>query len=70
MTTDEILKQIGVNIRKIRNEKNTLQQDLAALCNFEVSVMSRIEAGGSNFTIGTLNKIAQALEVDIKDLLP
>lgn len=39
------------------------------MCNFETSVMSRIEAGGSNFTIGTLNKIANALEITVKDLL-
>lgn len=44
MTTEQILKQIGKNIKKIRDEKAILQQDLAALCNFEVSAMSRIEA--------------------------
>lgn len=69
MTTQEILKQIGKNIKRIRTEKGILQQDLAAACNFEVSAMSRIEAGGSNFTVGTLNKIANALEIDISDLL-
>lgn len=68
MTTDQILKQIGKNIRKIREEKGILQQDLAASCNFETSTMSRIEAGGSNFTIGTLNKIATSLGVTIPDL--
>jgi len=68
MDTDQILKQIGKNIKKIRNGKGILQQDLAAMCNFEVSVMSRIEAGGSNFTIGTLNKIANALEIPISRL--
>ncbi len=69
MITDQVLKGIGKNIKRIRTEKNILQQDLAAMCNFEVSVMSRIEAGGSNFTIGTLNKIANALKIEISDLL-
>lgn len=68
MTNEQVLKQIGKNIRKIREEKGVLQQDLAAQCNFETSVMSRIEAGGSNFTIGTLNKIASALGIKIQDL--
>ncbi len=68
MTTKEILKEIGRNIKCIREERNILQQDLAAMCNFEVSAMSRIEAGGSNFTVGTLNKIATALGVPVKDL--
>ena len=69
MTTDQILKHIGRNVKRIRTEKGILQQDLAAICNFEVSVMSRIEAGGSNFTVSTLNKIANALEIKICDLL-
>lgn len=68
MTTEQALKRIGQNIKTIRQEKGILQQDLAAMCNFETSVMSRIEAGGSNFTISTLNKIANALEVELKDL--
>ena len=68
MTTEEILKQIGKNIKKIRESKGILQQDLAASCNFEVSTMSRIEAGGSNFTVGTLNKIAQALNISVSEL--
>lgn len=61
MTTEQILKQIGKNIKKIRDEKAILQQDLAALCNFEVSAMSRIEAGGSNFTIGLLIRLQMRL---------
>ena len=69
VSTEQVLKQIGKNIRKIREEKGILQQDLAAMCNFETSTMSRIEAGGSNFTIGTLNKIATALEISVADLL-
>lgn len=60
MTTEQILKQIGKNIKKIRDEKAILQQDLAALCNFEVSA-SRIEAGGSNFTIGLLIRLQMRL---------
>lgn len=70
MTTEQILTEIGRNIKRIRKEKGILQQDLAAMCNYEVSAMSRIEAGRSNFTIGTLNKIAKALNISIKELLP
>lgn len=68
MTTDQILKQIGKNIKRIREDQGILQQDLAAICNFETSTMSRIEAGGSNFTISTLHKIATALKIPICDL--
>jgi DNA-binding Xre family transcriptional regulator len=61
--------RIGVNIRKIRCEKRISQQDLAAACNFEKSNMSRIEAGRTNLTIGTLLKICEALGVRLTDVI-
>jgi len=63
------LIRIGMNIRKIRSEKNISQQDLAAICNFEKSNMSRIEAGRSNLTIGTLLKICEVLQVKLADVV-
>lgn len=46
----ELSKSLGARIRKLREEKNITQQDLAALCNFEKSNMARIEAGRTNPT--------------------
>jgi len=68
MDKSEIIIQIGLNIKNIRESKNITQQDLAALCNFEKSNMSRIEAGRTNLTIGTLYKISQALQTTISNL--
>jgi len=75
MTTKEIsnpssvLMVIGMKIRKLREQKNISQQDLAAACNFEKSNMCRIESGRTNLTIKTLLKIASALEVDLITLI-
>jgi len=69
MDKKELLKLIGQNIKEIRLAQNVTQQELAAKCDFEKSNMSRIEKGNSNFTIGTLNKIAAALDISIKELL-
>jgi len=63
------LVRIGLNIRKIREIKKISQQDLAAACNFEKSNMSRIEAGRTNLTIGTLLKICEALQVELAELI-
>ena len=63
------LVRIGSNIRKIREKKNVSQQDLAAACNFEKSNMSRIEAGRTNLTIGTILKICEALQVKLADIV-
>jgi len=64
-----VLTHIGLNIKRIREEKKISQQDLAADCNFEKSNMSRIEAGRTNLTIGTLLKICDALNVKLRDIL-
>lgn len=69
MNSDQILKKIGTRIREIREAKDVSQQDLASLCNFEKANMSRIEAGRTNFTISTLYKISQALDVTISQLV-
>ena len=63
------LVRIGANIRKLRDEKKITQQDLAASCNFEKSNMSRIEAGRTNLTIGTLLKICEALQIKLTDVV-
>ena len=69
MDKKNALVRIGENIRKIRDEKNISQQDLAASCNFEKSNMSRIEAGRTNLTIGTLLKICEVLQVKLADVV-
>lgn len=66
---DEILCKIGLRIRELRVKKNISQQDLAAACNFEKSNMSRIEAGRTNLTIGTLLKICEVLNVKLVDII-
>lgn len=67
---DLLCKGIGLRIKELRKSKNMQQQDLAAACNFEKSNMARIESGRVNFTIGTLLKIALALDEPINNLLP
>ena len=65
----ERIVNIGLKIKQIRKEKNLKQIDLASLCNLEQSSIARIESGRTNPTISNLYKIADALEIDIKDLL-
>ena len=69
MNEQEYLIKIGEKIKTLRDKRGMEQQDLAAVCNFEKSNMSGIEAGGTNMTFRTLLKISKALKVKIKDLL-
>jgi len=51
MDSTELLQKIGKKIKSLREGKGITQQELAALCNFEKSNMSRIEAGRTNITV-------------------
>ncbi len=70
MTEKEKLQlAIGKRIKEIRESKNIAQQDLAAACNFEKSNMARLEAGKTNPTLYTLQKIADSLETPLSKLV-
>jgi transcriptional regulator with XRE-family HTH domain len=69
MNESELSKSLGIRIRKLREEQNISQQDLAAQCNFEKSNMARIESGRTNPTFLTLHKISVALNVSLSLLV-
>jgi transcriptional regulator with XRE-family HTH domain len=64
-----INKEVGFNIRKIREEKGLSQEKLAALADLHRAYIGQIERGEKNIGIKNLEKIAKALKVNIKDLL-
>ncbi len=66
---NETLIRIGLKIREIRESQKLSIQDLADKLDMEYNNVIRIEKGRTNFTIGTLVKIANALEVDLKDIV-
>lgn len=67
----QLFRAVGANIQKIRQSKNLSQVDLVGKMegNIDTTNISRIESGRTNPTLYTLYRIAQALEVDIRDLL-
>jgi len=69
MTSLELSKILGDRIRKLREERNISQQNLAELCNVEKSNMARIEAGRTNPTLHTMYKISSALKITLAELV-
>ena len=65
----EFRKNIGKRIKEIREAKNLSREDVAFACDFSGSYMGMIERAEYDFKISKLYKIAQALNVDIKELL-
>lgn len=61
-------QSIGDNIKKIRKSKGMLQKDLANKIGVSEARVAHYEQNYRNPTIATLKKIADALEVDVKQL--
>jgi len=57
-----------IHIYKIRTKKNLSLRQLADLSGIGKTTINDIENGKKSPTLDTLGKIAQALEVDVKDL--
>ena len=69
MEKSQLLVNLGLKIKEIRNQKNITQQELSDLVGVKREYITQIEAGDYNVTIDTLNKIANAFEISISDLL-
>jgi len=65
----EILQVFGANLKKIRLAKGYTLRDVEAASNIDNGAISKIEAGKINITILTIVKLAQALEVEVNDLI-
>jgi len=64
-TTKELL---GARIKELRKAKRLSQDQLSEKINIDPKHLSRIEVGKSYPSLDTLEKIAQALGVEMKDL--
>lgn len=68
MDTD-LLRRLGLHIRRLRLEKGVSQEGLADLAGLDRTYVGGIERGERNPTVKNIDKLARALEVSIKDLL-
>lgn len=64
-----ISQLIAINIRRLREERNLSQEKLAAECGLHRTYIGMIERCEKNVTVVCLEQIANALNVDITDLL-
>ena len=59
---------LGARIKEMRKLRGLSQEKLAEMINIDPKHLSRIEVGRSFPSMDTLDKIAKALRVDLKDL--
>ncbi|OGM24336.1 DNA-binding protein [Candidatus Woesebacteria bacterium RIFCSPHIGHO2_01_FULL_39_28] len=62
-------KKLGVNIKRIRETKGMTQGDLCRKLEIDRAYMSNVENGNKNPTLATIEKIANALDVSIDELM-
>ncbi len=62
------LVQFGKTIQRLRKEKGISQEELAFRANVHRTYIGMIERAERNITLSNIKKIADALEVQIKDL--
>jgi putative transcriptional regulator len=61
---------LGAKIKRIREKQNLTQVDLAAKLNKDQQTIQRIEKGRTNITIYNLHELADALEIDVRKIIP
>jgi len=69
MSSENILGIFGGNVQKYRKEKQISQEKLAEIAGVHRTYVGMIERAEKNITPRNMEKIAQALEVEIRDLL-
>ena len=68
ISEETFLINLGVHIKQLREKKSLSQEQLANDCKIPKVQIGRIERAEVNTTVKTLLKIANALEVDPKEL--
>jgi len=68
MQKEELLKQLGNRVRKLREEKLMTQSQLAASIGKDQQSLQRLEAGKINPSFYYLFQIAEGLSIDISEL--
>jgi len=67
---DPRLKAFAVRLREARRKAGLNQAALGELAGLHRVYIVELESGQSNVTLKTLGKIADALQMDVRDLLP
>jgi len=65
----DIRTTVGLNVLKFRRERNLSQEELSLRSGLTRAYLSGLEAGRRNPTVVSLNKIAEALDVDLESIV-
>ena len=64
----DILIQFGNKVKELRKAKNLSQEELADAAGLHRTYIGMIERAEKNITLVNIEKIANALKIDLKDI--
>lgn len=65
---NNVLISFGNKVRELRKKKNMSQEELAEKADLHRTYIGMIERAEKNITLINIQKIANALEIDLKEL--
>ena len=65
----DILEKFGDRVRELRSELELSQDKFAAKCGMDRTYMGGIERGERNLALRNIEKIAEALNITISELM-
>jgi transcriptional regulator with XRE-family HTH domain len=66
----DIQERFGRNLRKLREKKGLSQEKLAELADLHRTYVSGVERGERNISLVNIERLAKALAVPLRDLMP
>lgn len=67
-TKTEFLKKFGLKVQQFRKKLGISQEELAFRAGFHRTYIGMIERAERNITLGNMKRLADALQINIKDL--
>lgn len=64
----DVRVRVGLNVQALRRQRGLSQEELAFRASLHQTYLSGVERGKRNPSVLVLDRIAQALDGDIKDL--
>jgi len=65
----EARRRVAMNMRRLRKVHGWSQEELAAQCGLHRTFVSSTERGERNISVDNIDRMAQALNVDVVELL-
>jgi transcriptional regulator with XRE-family HTH domain len=64
---DKFLKEVGMNVRRIRKDRGLTMEDVAHEANMEYRQLGRIERGEVSATITSFLRLADVMEAQVHE---